>query len=115
MKKERSKFGIISIALALLPLILWGVFILIGVLIDSDRVPETWEVFGDYLWDPMWLITFFSPLIGFFVAVVGLFQRRKSRVLPVIGVVANVLWITWLIWFIYQMKDFNINYGMGGF
>lgn len=115
MKKERSRLGIISITLALLPLAFMGVFSFVGRLIDTGTVPETWERVADYLWDPMWFTIFFSPLIGFLAAVAGLFQRTRARLLTVIGAVANILWVIWLSWFIYRLKDFDIYYGMGGF
>ena len=116
MKKEKSKLGIISITLALLPLILIGIVSLVGRLIDTDTVPESREAVLDYLWDPMWFTICFSPLIGVLVAVVGLFQRTKARLLPIIGAVANVIiWMTWLTYLIHTMKDLDMNFGMGGF
>jgi hypothetical protein len=115
MKKKRSKLGVTSIALAAVPLILYGVFCLVAVLEDTEKMPEAWEVLADGLWIFMWYPILFCPIIGVIVAVVGLFQRTKFRLLPAIGAVINSLWIIWMAWFIYcVVRGFEMDIGLGG-
>ena len=81
-----------------------------GIAVISEEV-----FYDDLFFDPFGGIIAWCAIIGFVVGTIGLFQKKKSRLLPFIGTMVSFIWIVFFAWLIYAMKDFDMNFGMGGF
>ena len=92
MNKEESKIGMASFYLGLIPL--FGIAIVL-IAINSDL--EIQHV--QHLLTAILLLTVVAaPIIGMIFGVVGLFQKKRKLMFPVIGTVINCGWIFFLIW-----------------